>query len=91
VDALRITDQPVAAIITSSRLPSAYDARLFNLLDPPMTLDDNALAQLFFAARTHNAFADRPVADELLQRLYVTGNYRAFFLRAHRCGQWIPV
>ena len=69
---MRIADQLVAAIITSSRLSSAYDARLFNLLDPPMTLDDNALAQLFFAARTHNAWADRPVADELLQRLYDT-------------------
>ena len=37
-----------------------------------MTLDDTALAQLFLDARTHNAWADRPVADELLQRVYDT-------------------
>lgn len=33
-------------------------------------LDDNALEQLFLKARTHNAWQDRPVPQELLQRLY---------------------
>ena len=33
-------------------------------------LDDNALAQLFTEARTRNAFSDRPVAPELLHKLY---------------------
>jgi 3-hydroxypropanoate dehydrogenase len=35
-----------------------------------VALDDNALAQLFTEARTRNAFSDRPVAPELLQKLY---------------------
>ncbi len=35
-------------------------------------LDQNALDQLFLAARTHNAWQSRPVPDELLQRLYNT-------------------
>ncbi len=33
-------------------------------------LDDTALAQLFTEARSRNAFSDRPVAPELLHRLY---------------------
>lgn len=33
-------------------------------------LDNNALEQLFLKARTHNAWQDRPVPQELLQRLY---------------------
>jgi 3-hydroxypropanoate dehydrogenase len=33
-------------------------------------LDINALEQLFLKARTHNAWQDRPVPQELLQRLY---------------------
>ncbi len=33
-------------------------------------LDQNALDQLFLAARSHNAWQSRPVPDELLQRLY---------------------
>ena len=32
----------------------------------PATIDDAALAQIFTAARTHNAFLDKAVADELL-------------------------
>ncbi len=35
-------------------------------------LDQNALDQLFLAARSHNAWQGRPVPDELLQRLYNT-------------------
>ncbi len=35
-------------------------------------LDQNALDQLFLAARSHNAWQSRPVPDELLQRLYNT-------------------
>ena len=35
-----------------------------------VALDDNALAQLFTEARTRNAFSDRPVAPELLRKLY---------------------
>ncbi len=35
-------------------------------------LDQNALDQLFLAARTHNAWQSRPLPDELLQRLYNT-------------------
>src|SRR5438874_803401 len=33
-------------------------------------LNDEALDQLFRKARTHNAWSDRPVDDELLHRLY---------------------
>ncbi|GHG78855.1 malonic semialdehyde reductase [Comamonas sp. JC664] len=33
-------------------------------------LDDAALDQLFLGARTHNAWLDAPVADEVLQQLY---------------------
>jgi 3-hydroxypropanoate dehydrogenase len=33
-------------------------------------LSDEALDQLFRKARTHNAWLDRPVSDELLRRLY---------------------
>ncbi|MBI5657995.1 MAG: malonic semialdehyde reductase [Nitrosomonadales bacterium] len=33
-------------------------------------LDQTALDQLFLAARTHNAWQNRPVPDELLHRLY---------------------
>lgn len=32
--------------------------------------DTKVLAQLFTEARTHNAWQDRPVSDELLQQLY---------------------
>ena len=32
--------------------------------------DPEVLAQLFTEARTHNAWQDRPVSDELLQQLY---------------------
>ncbi len=35
-------------------------------------LNQSALDQLFFAAHTLNAWQDKPVADELLQRLYDT-------------------
>jgi len=35
-----------------------------------MKLDQAALDQLFTQARTHNAWQDRPVADELLHELY---------------------
>lgn len=43
----------------------AYDA---STRDAP--LNDVALAQLFTEARTRNAFSDRPVSAELLQKLY---------------------
>jgi len=33
-------------------------------------LDDTALRQLFLDARTHFAWQDRPISDELLRRLY---------------------
>lgn len=33
-------------------------------------LDSHALEQLFLKARTHNAWQDRPVPQDLLQRLY---------------------
>lgn len=36
----------------------------------PSILDQSALDQLFCAARTHNAWQNRPVADELLTRVY---------------------
>jgi len=35
-------------------------------------LDRKALNQLFFDARTHNEWQDRPVSDELLHQLYDT-------------------
>jgi 3-hydroxypropanoate dehydrogenase len=34
----------------------------------PTTIDAAALAQIFGEARTHNAFLDKPVSDELLQK-----------------------
>jgi 3-hydroxypropanoate dehydrogenase len=36
----------------------------------PSVLDQSALDQLFDAARTHNAWQNRPVSDELLKRVY---------------------
>jgi len=36
----------------------------------PSILDQSALDQLFCAARSHNAWQSRPVADELLTRVY---------------------
>jgi 3-hydroxypropanoate dehydrogenase len=38
----------------------------------PSPLDQTALDQLFLTARTHNAWQNRPVPDELLHRLYNT-------------------
>lgn len=35
-------------------------------------IDSKALDQLFFEARTHNEWQDRPVSDELLQELFDT-------------------
>ena len=43
----------------------AYDASTRDA-----ALDETALAQLFTEARTRNAFSDRPVAPELLHKLY---------------------
>jgi 3-hydroxypropanoate dehydrogenase len=34
----------------------------------PKTIEERSLAQLFTEARTHNAFRDKPVSDELLQK-----------------------
>ena len=39
---------------------------------PHTPLDQTALNQLFFDAHTNNAWQDKPVADDLLQRLYDT-------------------
>ncbi len=39
---------------------------------PGTPLTQSALDQLFFGARTHNAWQDKPVADDLLQQLYDT-------------------
>lgn len=38
--------------------------------DAPQPLPQSALDTLFLEARTHSAWQDRPVPDELLQRLY---------------------
>ncbi|WP_293933453.1 malonic semialdehyde reductase [Iodobacter sp.] len=35
-----------------------------------LSIDAKACAQLFTEARTHNAWQDKPVSDELLQQLY---------------------
>jgi 3-hydroxypropanoate dehydrogenase len=35
-----------------------------------LSIDAKACAQLFTEARTHNAWLDKPVSDELLQQLY---------------------
>ncbi len=35
-----------------------------------MSIDASALAQIFTAARTHNAWQPKPVSDELLHQLY---------------------
>jgi len=39
---------------------------------PTTTLNQASLEQLFLAARTHNAWTERPVPDELLRQLYDT-------------------
>ena len=44
----------------------AYDA----ITQRGAPLSDAALSQLFTEARTRNAWSDRPVAPELLQKLY---------------------
>jgi 3-hydroxypropanoate dehydrogenase len=36
------------------------------------TVNEDAIKQLFLEARTHNAWQDRPVADDLLRRIYDT-------------------
>jgi 3-hydroxypropanoate dehydrogenase len=38
----------------------------------PSILDQAAIDQLFHAARTHNAWQQRPVSDDLLKRIYDT-------------------
>src|SRR6202012_5272695 len=38
--------------------------------DPVMTSSDEELELLFTEARTHSAWLDRPVPDDLLERLY---------------------
>lgn len=40
------------------------------MLSNPAALDDRALDQIFRAARTHNAWQDRPVPDGTLRELY---------------------
>ena len=35
-----------------------------------LSIDAKACAQLFTEARTHNAWQDKPVSDEILQQLY---------------------
>jgi 3-hydroxypropanoate dehydrogenase len=37
---------------------------------PVSELDSSVLDQLFFQARTHNGWLDRPVSDEMIHRLY---------------------
>jgi 3-hydroxypropanoate dehydrogenase len=59
----------------------------------PQTIEAKALAQLFTEARTHNAFLDKPVSDELLQKAIdlakmgpTSANQspmRVIFLRSH--------
>jgi 3-hydroxypropanoate dehydrogenase len=43
-------------------------ARVTVHVPEPKTIEAQSLAQLFTAARTHNAFLDRPVSDESLQK-----------------------
>ena len=59
----------------------------------PKTIEAQSLAQLFTAARTHNAFRDKPVSDELLQKAIELAKMgptsanqspmRVVFLRSH--------
>jgi 3-hydroxypropanoate dehydrogenase len=35
-----------------------------------MQLDDKNLSALFYDARTHNAWLDKPISDDLLHQLY---------------------
>ena len=59
----------------------------------PETIDSAALAQIFTEARTHNAFLDKPVSDELLRKAIELAKMgptsanqspmRVLFLRSH--------
>jgi len=59
----------------------------------PKTIDSAALAQIFTEARTHNAFLDKPVSDELLRKAIELAKMgptsanqspmRVLFLRSH--------
>jgi 3-hydroxypropanoate dehydrogenase len=59
----------------------------------PKTIEERSLAQLFTEARTHNAFRDKPVSDELLQKAIELAKMgptsanqspmRVVFLRSH--------
>jgi 3-hydroxypropanoate dehydrogenase len=59
----------------------------------PKTIEERSLAQLFTEARTHNAFRDKPVSDELLQKAVELAKMgptsanqspmRVLFLRSH--------
>ena len=59
----------------------------------PKTIDSAALAQIFTEARTHNAFLDKPVSDELLEKAIELAKMgptsanqspmRVLFLRSH--------
>ena len=59
----------------------------------PKTIDSAALAQIFTDARTHNAFLDKPVSDELLRKAIELAKMgptsanqspmRVLFLRSH--------
>jgi len=59
----------------------------------PKTIDSAALAQIFTEARTHNAFLNKPVSDELLQNAIELAKIgptsanqspmRVLFLRSH--------
>jgi 3-hydroxypropanoate dehydrogenase len=59
----------------------------------PKTIEAQSLAQLFTEARTHNAFHDKPVSDELLQKAIELAKMgptsvnqspmRVVFLRSH--------
>ncbi len=49
------------------------------------SLDDHALAHLFTEARTHSAWLDKPVADELLQKLH------ALFIMGPTSANMLPM
>jgi 3-hydroxypropanoate dehydrogenase len=68
-------------------------ARVTVHVPEPKTIEAQSLAQLFTAARTHNAFRDKPVSDELLQKAIELAKMgptsanqspmRVVFLRSH--------
>jgi len=50
------------------------------------TLDDHALDQIFRTARTHSAWLDEPVPDDLLRQVYELARWARPAPTCRRCA-----